>query len=101
LRLEGYRTEDSYEEGDCRFTLVTEVVGLLPKESMLRGIYSHDYVMRVFHRRKVMPLPRTVEAVFSFAENEGLTFLTIVEKKRLANFTANKLSEILFRNGAA
>jgi hypothetical protein len=96
LRLEGYRTEDYYEEGDYKFTLVTEVVGLLPRENMLRGIYSHDYVMRVFHRGKVMPLPRTVEAVFSFAEHEGLMFLTVVEKKRLANFIANKLSDILF-----
>ncbi|MDH5459481.1 MAG: hypothetical protein OEY95_03730 [Candidatus Bathyarchaeota archaeon] len=95
-RLEGYRTEEPYEEGDYKFTLVTEVVGLLPKENMLRGVYSHDYVMHVFYRGKVMPLPRTVEAVFSFAEHEDATFLTIVEKKRLANFMANKLSGILF-----
>lgn len=95
-RLEGYRTEEPYEEDDYKFTLVTEVVGLLPKENMLRGVYSHDYIMHVFHRGKVMPLPRTVEAVFSFAEHEDATFLTIVEKKRLANFMANKLSGILF-----
>jgi len=96
-RLDGYSTEEPYEEGDYKFMLVTEVVGLLQKENMVRGVYSHDYVMHVFHRGKVMPLPRTVEAVFSFAEHEGATFLTIVEKKSLANFTANKLSEILFK----
>jgi hypothetical protein len=95
-RLEGYRTEEVYEEGDYKFTLVTEVVELLPKENMLRGIYSHDHVINVFHRSKVVPLPRTVEADFSFAEHEGATLLTIVEKKRSANFMANKLSEILF-----
>jgi hypothetical protein len=95
-RLEDYHTEESYEEGDYKFTLVTEVVGLLPKENMLRGIYSHDYVLHVFHRGKVTPLPRTVEALFSFAQREGITFLAVVEKKRLANFIANKLSEILF-----
>jgi len=95
-RLKGYRTEEPYEEGDYKFALVTEVVGLLPKEDMLRGVYSHDYVMHVFHRGKIMPLPRTVEALFSFAEHEDTTFLTIVEKKRLANFMANKLSGILF-----
>jgi len=94
--LEGYHTEEPYEEGDYKFTLVTEVVGLLPKENMLKGVYSHDNVINVFHRGKVMPLPRTVEAVFSFAEHEGTMFLTIVEKKSLANFMANKLSEILF-----
>jgi len=95
-RLENYHTEESYEEGDYKFTLVTEVVGLLPKENMLRGVYSHDYVLHVFHRGKVAPLPRTVEALFSFAQREGITFLAVVEKKRLANFIANKLSEILF-----
>ena len=95
-RLEDYHTEESYEEGDYKFALVTEVVGLLPKENMLRGIYSHDYVIHVFHRGKVASLPRTVEALFSFAQREGITFLAVVEKKRLANFIANKLSEILF-----
>lgn len=95
-RLEGYRTEEPYEEGDYKFALVTEVVGLLPKENMLRGVYSHDYVIHVFHRGKVAPLPRTVEALFSFAPHEEATLLTIVEKKRLANFIANKLSEVLF-----
>jgi hypothetical protein len=95
-RLEDYHTEESYEEGDYKFTLVTEVVGLLPKENMLRGIYSHDYVLHVFHRGKVASLPITVEALFSFAQREGITFLAVVEKKRLANFIANKLSEILF-----
>ena len=95
-RLEDYHTEESYEEGDYKFMLVTEVVGLLPKENMLRGVYSHDYVLHVFHRGKVAPLPRTVEALFSFTQQGDTTFLTVVEKKRLANFIANKLSEVLF-----
>jgi hypothetical protein len=95
-RLEDYRTEEEYEEGDYKFTLLTEVVGLLPKENMLKGVYSHDYVIHVFHRGKVAPLPRTVEALFSFAQQGNTIFLTIVEKKRMANLIANKLSEILF-----
>lgn len=94
--LDGYRVEEPYEEGDYKFALVTEVVGLLPKENMLRGVYSHDHVLHVFHRGKVVPLPRTVEAVFSFAVHGAVTFLTVVERKRVANFIANKLSELLF-----
>ncbi|MCW4054769.1 MAG: hypothetical protein NWE84_07635 [Candidatus Bathyarchaeota archaeon] len=96
-KLEDYRIEEAYEEGDYSFALVTEVAGLLPKENTLSGVYSHDYVMHVFHRGKTAPLPRTVEALFSFAQVGDATFLTIVEKKRVANFVANKLSEILFR----
>jgi hypothetical protein len=96
VMLEGYRTEETYEEGDYNFPIVTEVVGLLPKGKTVIGVYSHDYVLHVFHRGKDSPLPRTVEALFSFADVEGTVFLTVVEKKRVANFIANKLSEILF-----
>jgi hypothetical protein len=94
--LDGYRTEENYDEGDYNFTLVTDIAGLLPKENTLTGIYSHDYIIHVFHRGKTAPLPRTVEALFSFAQVEDTTFLTVVEKKSVANFVANKLSEILF-----
>jgi len=95
-RLENYHFEEDYEEGDYKFTLLTEVVGLLPKKNTLSGVYSHDFVIHVFYRGKVAPLPRTVEALFSFSQVEDTTFLTVVEKKRVANFIANKLSEILF-----
>jgi hypothetical protein len=88
--------EEPYEEGDYKFGLVTEIVGLLPKENTVKGVYSHDFVLQVFHRGKVIPQPRTVEAVFSFVEEKAVTFLTVVEKKRTANFVANKLSELLF-----
>ena len=94
--LKGYRVEEPYEEGDYRFDLVTEVAGLVAKANAVRGVYSHDIVMQVFHRGKVIPQPRTVEAVFSFSPHEGTVFLTVVEKKRVANFVANKLGEILF-----
>ena len=95
-RLQDYRVEEEYEEGDYKFTLVTEVTGISPKAGMLRGVYSHDHVMQVFHRGKVIPQPHTIEAVFSFEEQKGTTFLTVVEKKRVANYVANKLSELLF-----
>ena len=95
-KLDGHRTEETYEEGDYNFPIVSEVASLLPKGRTVTGVYSHDYVLHVFHRGKEAPLPRTVEALFSFAEGEGPVFLTVVEKKRVANFVANKLSEILF-----
>ncbi len=95
-KLDGYRTEEKFEEGDFSFPIVTEVTGLLPKGKTVTGIYSHDYVLHVFHRGTMSPLPRTVEAMFSFMDFQGTVFLTVVEKKRVANFIANKLSEILF-----
>jgi hypothetical protein len=94
--LKGYHVEEPYEEGDYKFDLVTEVAGLVAKPNTVRGVYSHDVVMQIFHRGNVIPQPRTVEAMFSFSPHEGIIFLTVVEKKRVANFVANKLSEILF-----
>ena len=95
-KLDGYHIEENYEEGNYSFPIVTEVTGLLPKGKTVTGIYSHDFVLEVFHRGKTAPLPRTVEAMFSLAEVQGTVFLVVVEKKRVANFIANKLSEILF-----
>ncbi len=95
-KLSGYKREENYEEGDYKFTLISEIMSLLPRENAVTGIYSHDYALHVFHRGKVVPLPRTVEALFSFAQREKQLFLTVVEKKRLANFIANKLSELLY-----
>jgi len=95
-KLSGFRKEEEYEEGDHKFLLVTEIMNLMPKENHVIAVYSHDYVLHVFHRGKIVPLPRTVEAMFSFALREKRLFLTVVEKKRLANFIANKLGEIVF-----
>jgi len=95
-RLGGFRREDPYEEGDYKFALITEIVNLMPKENAFSGVYSNDYVTHAFHRGKVVPFPRTVEAMFSFALHKNRIYLTVVEKKRLANFIANKLSETIY-----
>jgi len=96
VKLKGFRTEEDYEEGDYKFTLVTEIMNLMPSANSVTGVYSHDYILHVFHRGKVVPLPRTVEAMFSFAQHGKRLFLTVVEKKKLANFIANKLNDIIF-----
>ncbi len=95
-KLENYHSEEEYEENDFKTSLLTEITGLLARNKILRGVYAHDYVLHVFQRGKMVPVVRTVEALFSFSELKGTTFVTVVEKKRLANFVANKLSQILF-----
>ena len=99
-KLSNHRREEQHEEGDYKFTLITEVVQLTLSETSLRGIYSHDYVTHVFHRGKILPLPRTVEAVFSFSQHANRTLLTVVERKRLANFIANRLGEVIYEKTA-
>ncbi len=95
-KLRGYHVDEDHEEGDYKFKLITEVVALEIKRSSVIGTYSNDSILRVFHRGMSAPLPQTIEAMFSFAHVQEATFLTVVEKKRVANFIANKLSDILF-----
>ena len=95
-RLSGYRREEAFEEEDFKFTLITEIVNLTPGEQSFTGVFSHDYVTRTLHHGRVVPIPHTIEALFSFDEQDGETFLTVVEKKRRANFIANRLSEIIY-----
>lgn len=70
-----------YEEGDYRFVLITEVVSLLSTGNAVSGIYSQDHVTHVFHRGRIIPVPRTVQAAFSSRGFNGKTLLTVVEKK--------------------
>ncbi len=42
-KFSGYgKKEEPYEEGDYKFTLVTEIMNLLPRENAVAGIYSYD-----------------------------------------------------------
>ena len=95
-KLNGYHVEEDYEEGDHKFKIVNEVTGLTTKRDLLSGIFSSDYIIHVFHRGASAPIPHTVEAMFSFVNQAGITFLAVVERKRTANLIANKLSQILF-----
>lgn len=95
-RLEGYRVESVYEEDERKFTLITEVVDLAAGEAMVSGVYAEDYVIHVFHRGKVYPVPRTLSAPFGFMEHEGRVFLTVLEKKHRANRIAKRLGLVLY-----
>ncbi len=95
-KLQDYKVEEPFEEGDYKFTLITEVTNLQAKPDLVSGVFSNDYVIHVFHRGTSTPIPRTIEATFSFATVQRQTFVTFVEKKRVANLVANKLSQILF-----
>jgi len=52
--------------------------------------------LHIFQRGKIVPLPKTIEAIFNFAQFKKQSYLILVEKKRVANFMANKLSETIF-----
>lgn len=95
-KLQGLREEEAYEEGNSSFTLVTEVANVKLSDNVLTGLYSYDHVVHNYHRGKVTPSPATREVLFSFNEYIGNLFLTVVEKKEVANRVANKLSQLAF-----
>ncbi len=94
--LEGFREEEQYIEGEVELGLVTEVANISVTENILTGLYSYDYVVHNYHRGKILPSPATKEVLFAFTEHEGRTYLTVVDKKAVANRLANRLSEIAF-----
>ena len=94
--LSGFRLEEEREENGQSFKLVREIRDLTEREGSLMGIYAEDFLTRVFHRGQAKLVPRTMEALFCFAEHAGALFLVVLEKKRRANLVANRLSEIAF-----
>jgi len=96
VTFEGFRIEESYEEGEVNLDLVTEVANVSLEDEFLTGLYSYDYVVHNYHRGKVLPSPVTKEVLFAFTVLEERVYLTVVDKKAIANRLANRLSEIAF-----
>lgn len=94
--LEGYRVEEEYKEDDFELDLITEVANISIVDETLTGLYSYDYVTHHYHRGKISPSPVTKEVLFSFTTHDGRDYLTVVDKKALANNVANRLSDLIF-----
>ncbi len=95
-KLRAFKREELFDEDPYHFKLVTEVRDLALGPESLRGMLSQDFLGYVFHHGERIPTPRTVESTFSFSQHGDRVFLTVLEKKRLANAIANLMSEILF-----
>jgi hypothetical protein len=95
-KLKGYRKETTFEEGDTKIPLQTEIKDLSIRGNLLQGIYSQDTVTYITHHGQRTPLPRTQEIPFIFTQEKHRTLLIVVEKKLVANNIANRLSEALF-----
>lgn len=99
--LTAYRVEESFEEAEYHFPILKEISNLRVEGKSIRGLYSHDFVSRIYHRGQVIPQPRTVEAVIDFEVTPPGTFLTVLEKKRRANFIATQLSRVIYARSDA
>lgn len=99
--LSEYHVEETFEEGEYHFPVMKEVTNLRAEGKGIRGLYSHDFISRVYHRGQVIPQPRTVEALIDFQVASSGTYLTVLEKKRRANFIATQLSRVIYARSDA
>ena len=99
--LTDYRIEEDFEEGEYHFPILKEVTNLKAEGKSIRALYSHDFVTRVYHRGQVVAQPRTIEALIDFQVVSNGTYLTVLEKKRRANFIATQLSRVIYARSDA
>lgn len=99
--LGDYHIEEDFEEENYKFPLVKEVSNLRVQGKSIRALYSHDIVYRVYHRGQVIPQPRTIEALVDFQVGAQGTYLSVLEKKRRANFIALQLSRLIYARSDA
>ena len=99
--LKDYKREDSYEENEHKFELVTEISNLALSENSISGLYAEDFVIHLVHRGKAIPVPKTMQAIFQISKCEDKLFLVVLERKRKANYVANRLSEIIYGRAGA
>ena len=103
-KLKDFVEEESHEKNDGEtVTLITEILDLNLKENLISGVFSADFMLSRYYRRKLVENPVTEEATFWITQFKNRTFLTVVApsvargvKKLLSNHVANKLSKVLF-----
>lgn len=95
-KLKDYREEETYESRGEEGKLITGVTDLETEDGTLRGLYSRDTLISIYHRDGEIEVPKTRETKIVFQERKGEIFLIILEEKPKANRIANELSEAIF-----
>jgi len=105
-KLRGFREEEPCEISGESKQLATEIVGLKLEKDVLSGVLAKDFVLTKYYRGGEVQTLTTEEVPFYFKLFDGKIFLIVVAptkprgvKKLLANYVANKLSEIVFGRG--
>lgn len=94
-RLKDYRREVPLE-GAGDELLVTEIRDMEIEGDRLEGMLFRDVPFVIRRRGEAVTVIKTVEIYFVFFDSDREIFLLVVEKKAIANWAANLLSEIIF-----
>ncbi|MEM2210578.1 MAG: hypothetical protein QXW83_01325 [Nitrososphaerales archaeon] len=95
-KLKNYKNVDFFEQNGKKIELITEITDLNMVAESLKGLFSQDQILNIFHHGEIIPIPKTIVAPFIFNKVNDKLLLTILEKKQKANNIANQLSKILF-----
>jgi len=102
-KFKDFSEEEPYERGGEKLKLTTEILDLKLREGELEGVFSRDFVLSRYYKRGLVETVVTEEAPFLLKRFKGRDFLVVLApskprgvKKMLADYLANKLSEILF-----
>lgn len=95
-KLKNYKNVDFFEQNEKKIELITEITNLNMVAESLKGLFSQDQILNIFHHGEIIPIPKTIIAPFIFNKVNDKLLLTILEKKQKANNIANQLSKILF-----
>ncbi len=103
-KLKDFHEEENYETNQGKTTsLVSEILDLKLTENLISGIFTSDFIINHYYRRKLIEQPVTEEAQFWITRFQNRIFLIIVApsvargvKKLLSSHIANRLSKIIF-----
>jgi hypothetical protein len=95
-KLKDYRMDGEFLYEDHKIPLLTEIKDLARLAESVQGIFSQDEVSNIYHRGRIIPTPKTIEAPIFFTRSREKIILIVLEKKQRANNIANLLSKILF-----
>ncbi|MFB6216004.1 MAG: hypothetical protein ABEJ72_03420, partial [Candidatus Aenigmatarchaeota archaeon] len=95
-KLKEFREVEPYEGRDREGELITEVTDLEVEDGTLKGLYTKDTLVSIYHRDGEIQVPKTKETRLVFQESRGEIFLVIFTEKPKANKIANELSEAIF-----
>ena len=84
------------ERNENGFKLLESIENVERKNGMIMATYFQDYLISIKHHGQVVQQPVTNETPIFFYSYKKRTFLIVLEKKGIANQTANMLSKELF-----
>ncbi|MEM2751009.1 MAG: hypothetical protein QXH53_05010, partial [Nitrososphaerales archaeon] len=77
-KLKNYKNVDFFEQNGKKIELITEITDLNMVAESLKGLFSQDQILNIFHHGEIIPIPKTIVAPFIFNKVNDKLLLTIL-----------------------